>query len=100
MRQYAIAACLYQQGDAVGAIEKAAGIYDDVVKEKPDLAPTYEEDGVMVQAEAGGNVEEARKIAAALTLQAACYFQQGQGIAFTGNFMFMCFAPTLLSSFQ
>ncbi|GAU92754.1 hypothetical protein RvY_04797 [Ramazzottius varieornatus] len=32
----------------------------------------------MLQAEAGRNVEEARKIAAALTLQAACYFQQGQ----------------------
>ena len=80
VHEYAVAACMYQQGDAVGAIEKTAGIYDDIIKDRPDLAPSYEEDGVMIQPEAAGNLEDARKIAAALTLQAACYFQLGQGI--------------------
>ena len=78
--EYADAACMYQQEKYSSTATKAAEIYDSIVQQCPSLAPTYDDERTMVRSETNDdNVMEGCQMAAALVLQAASYFKQGQG---------------------
>ena len=79
--EYADAACMYQQEEYSSTATKAAEIYDSIVQQCPSLAPTYDDERTMVRSETSDdNVMEGCQMAAALVLQAASYFKQGQGV--------------------
>ncbi|OWA50657.1 hypothetical protein BV898_15167 [Hypsibius exemplaris] len=76
--EYSEAACMYRQEEYTTTATKAAGIYDEIIRQYPSLAPSYD-DRTMIRPEVGcNNATEVGHLAAALVLQAACYLQQGQ----------------------